>query len=114
MKHLKFLISALIIVTSISACKKEDSDPQIFVEYNWTAGLQYYHDDVAGDIYLDSDRSISYGPVKSGSHSYTYKLVHENTERKGTFVVGAPLKGKRTYSIGIYNYSFEVNYFDEK
>lgn len=114
MKKLKYLITAFIITICFNACKKESNAPKIFVDYNWTAGLEYYHDEIVGDIYLNSDRSIVYGPIKSGSFAYTYKLVSDDKERTGFFVLNAPLEGKRSYSIGIYNYSFDVKYFDQK
>jgi len=107
---MKKLFVLLIACAVFTGCAKEKT-AEIYVAYNWTASLEYYHDDIPSSDNLQ--RGEYYGPIPSGWYTYRYKLSFENAERTGTFFIGLPTSGTRKYFIGVYNYSFDVTYNDE-
>lgn len=108
-----YLIALIGLIQTLEiSCAKEEKS-QIMVSYNWTASLEYYNDDVPIGGNNAAVRGEYYGPIPSGYYTYHYKLTFEGTERTGGFFLYPPVSGTRKYKIGIYNYSFDVSYFDE-
>lgn len=119
MKKISIVIFSLFFSLAFNSCKDEPKEPTIYVKYNWTAGLEYYSDNipityVAGN----SNARVYQGPVPAGAYTYRYKLSSENTERSGVILLSAPLRmpdkeNSRKYLIGIYNNNMEITFIDE-
>jgi hypothetical protein len=117
---MKRIFYFLIAFTGIlfTSCD-EEKDPTIFVKYNWTAGLEYYTDNISVTYKAGTAAARDYqGPVAAGAYTYTYKLTSENTTRTGSILLASPPRkpdseNKRKYMIGIYNNNMEITFIDE-
>lgn len=119
MKKISLFVFSLFFLVAFNSCKEELKEPTIFVKYNWTAGLQYYTDNIPVTYVAGNANAREYqGPVPAAAYTYRYKLISENTERSGSILLSSPLRmpdkeNSRKYLIGIYNNNMEITFIDE-